>query len=400
MRVFPAVAKGAGKANPKRLTQTDFCEISGPFHDGKAFLFARKIFPWLLRLAMVAVALTRKTRKQRCNRKGKKRMPRTRASLWIIACTLLTSVVIFMLPYTPRLAVHTETVRSGSLVRSMWLDGVVAYHQQQALTSPQAGRIGHVYVRQGESVKAGELLISLDADAEEAALASLMNLRYRREQALEGAAADALAASLTLEAVAQEEELRHAIALKQIRAEADGVVGSLYVSEGDYVAAFSALGLLRTEEKCIAALGRTSDLTAVRPGMAAVLETREGTQTVYVSAVGQPSLNETTGQSMQQVTLLPLDETALENAQAGESATVRLFLDAVEAEALVPVSAVGAGDRIWLVRDGCASSVQVDVKWRNDEYVAVDAALLEERVILNPDALSLYEGCPVKEARR
>ena len=163
-------------------------------------------------------------------------MPKTKASLLVIAATAATVVTLFLLPFTPRTAVRTAVVERGELICSTLLEGVVAYADEQPLIALQAGRVGKVYVCQGQTVRAGELLISMDTGVLEQELAAVNQMLYEQETALAafGQAGEAAlsAAQTALQARTRQAELRASIASAQIRAEADGVVGALYVAEG------------------------------------------------------------------------------------------------------------------------------------------------------------------------
>lgn len=52
-------------------------------------------------------------------------MPKTKASLLVIAATAATVVTLFLLPFTPRTAVRTAVVERGELICSTLLEGVV-----------------------------------------------------------------------------------------------------------------------------------------------------------------------------------------------------------------------------------------------------------------------------------
>ena len=78
---------------------------------------------------------------------------------------------------------------------------------------------------------------------------------------------------------------------------------------------------------------------------------------------------------------------------------VELVQEALEDQALVPISAVDSRDRVWFVEDGIATPVEIDLTLRNDAYVAVPQEWAGKRVVLLPETASLYPGCAVKEAR-
>ena len=51
-------------------------------------------------------------------------MPKTKASLLVIAATAATVVTLFLLPFTPRTAVRTAVVERGELICSTLLEGL------------------------------------------------------------------------------------------------------------------------------------------------------------------------------------------------------------------------------------------------------------------------------------
>ena len=163
-------------------------------------------------------------------------MPKTKASLLAIAATAVTVATLFLLPFTPKTAVRTAAVERGDLIRSTLMEGVVAYADEQPLIALQAGRVARVYVIQGQAVRAGDLLVSMDTSVQEQELAAVNRLLYEQETALAafGQMGEAAlnAAQTVLEARTRQTELRAAIASAQIRAERDGVVGAVYVAEG------------------------------------------------------------------------------------------------------------------------------------------------------------------------
>ena len=127
-------------------------------------------------------------------------------------------------------AVHTQDSRAaprwwsgGELICSTLLEGVVAYADEQPLIALQAGRVGKVYVCQGQTVRAGELLISMDTGVLEQELAAVNQMLYEQETALAafGQAGEAAlsAAQTALQARTRQAELRASIASAQIRAE-------------------------------------------------------------------------------------------------------------------------------------------------------------------------------------
>lgn len=330
-------------------------------------------------------------------------MPKAKASLLVIASTLLTVAVLFLLPFTPIVKVRTAVIEEGDLLRTTLLEGVVSYRDEQPCINISEGRVMNVYVKEGQSVKKGDLLIRMDTGAQEAALAAMSRTLNEHAELLDGLDDAARAAVMItieqMETLQKKTELEAAITGGQIRAAFDGVVGGIYTQEGSYVSAMSVLGTVHGTEKSITAIGRASDLVGVATGETSCVRTSEGDALgmARLGLLSAPVMNETTGQMMQTLRFDFLEDQEL---RIGERVMVEVICERGEGLALLPLSAVDSSMRVWVVEDGLASPMKIDVDFRNDQYVAVSDDLKEKNVILFPDEKALYQGCPVKEAGR
>ena len=146
---------------------------------------------------------------------------------------------------------------------------------------------------------------------------------------------------------------------------------------------------------------RAEELANVAPGAAAMVTSADG-KALGAAVLGQsgaPELDSSTGQAMQSLSFLPMDDGAWMGVGAGDRVVVELVQEALEDQALVPISAVDSRNRVWFVEDGIATPVEIDLTLRNDAYVAVPQEWAGKRVVLLPETASLYPGCAVKEAR-
>ena len=314
-------------------------------------------------------------------------MARTKASLLLILTAALTVTALLCMPYTPKAVVRTVVLEEGELVQSVLLSGIVRYLQEQPCAALKDGRVKAVHAAAGEAVRAGQLLFQLDTSAEEAALAACVKARWQQSQLDEAMAA--VTAQGQLELWQMEMELRAIIEASNVRAEADGVVGAVYVQEGDWVSAGALLGWMHSPIKCVQARGMP--LSGALPGAAAVLDTGAAARLHMLSAP------ESDG--MQQTVFLPVDAHALDGHSTGESVTVELLCATLPRSALVPLAAVSAQNEIWLVEGGIARARKVDISQRGVDYVAAPLELAGKRVILQPDGKRLTDGCAVKEAK-
>ena len=315
-------------------------------------------------------------------------MTRAKASLLAMLAAALSVAMMAGIPCAPRPVVHTAIIREGALVQSVLLSGVVRYRQEQPCVSPKDGRVEKVYAQAGMAVTKGDLLIQLDCKAEEEMLAACIQAKNQRQLLGETAAAFALESQLSLSQM--EARARAGIAASRIRAENDGIVENVYIQEGDYVQQGTVLGWTRSSEKCVQALSTAARLSEVRTGAAAVLSTGE---TLRLQSIGAPS-----DENAHLLEFVALEPEALEDRKPGESVTVELLCSSAANQALVPLGAVSAAQKIWFVENGRACSAQVDISERNEDFVAVPSEWVGKSVVLAPDETQLTEGCAVKVA--
>lgn len=328
-------------------------------------------------------------------------MPKAKASLLVIAATLLTVAVLFLLPFTPSVKVRTAVIEEGDLIRTTLLEGVVGYRDEQPCVNVLDGRVAGVYVKEGQHVQAGELLIRMDTSAEEAALAAMSQAMNERSELLGGLDGAARAAAVLTadqaDALEKKAELETRISGGQIRAAFDGIVGGIYTQKGSYVSAMSLLGTVHGTEKSVTAAGRASDLSGAAAGAISGVQSADGKflGAARLSFLSAPVADETTGQVMQTLHFELLENQEL---KVGERVMVELVCERGENVALLPLSAVDSDMRVWVVENGTASPIKVDVALRNDQYVAASGDWTGKRVILSPDEEALYQGCRIKEA--
>lgn len=335
-------------------------------------------------------------------------MRRTRASLWILGVTVATAAVLFVLPITPKIAVESVPITRGSLVRLLSVEGTVTRRQETPVVALVGGRVAEVCVRQGQSVRQGELLLRLDTTLEEAALQRAARLQQELNAATEQtlalpaglAGADALrllAGSSELELLASAEECRLAIQAKQVRAERDGLVGQVYVQPGDYAAPGNVAMTVYQSGVQVTAVQRAQDCAEMRLGTRALV-TQNGTSALAeLCAFGEPIWEESLGGYQQTLTFEVEAGAAL---QLGSPAELDILRDASPDVPVAPLDALTGDGTLWVIRDGKAYEERVDARLRDANQVQVPERLLGLSVILTPDEERLSVGASVKERRK
>lgn len=152
----------------------------------------------------------------------------------------------------PAVAVEVEVVRSRTVVDEVSAVGSLVSNESVVLRPEVAGRIAAIRFREGAPVKAGEVLVELDAAVQRAELqqaqANLKLAQANHRRAVDLFARKFVSQSALDTARSELEVARAGAALAQarferarIRAPFDGVVGIRSVSPGDYVKEGDAL---------------------------------------------------------------------------------------------------------------------------------------------------------------
>ena len=319
-------------------------------------------------------------------------MSKTKVSIGVIAVTLLTVATLFLLPLPPRTEVKTAMVTRGEMLETLLLEGVVTYQDDQPLVSLGPGQIRQVYVRQGDRVEAGQLLFSLDTAEEEAAM-TLLSQELSRLEGLDGTM-QALMTRQRLELCSQQAALKGSIAMKQVRAQQDGVMGPICCREGELVLEGTVLGSMHGENLCVMAFARAEAVQGIEDGAAAFLLDESGRRIggAVLMRMGQPQQDSLTGAAG-----YPLWFSLGEELPLGQRLTVELVKKRFQNQTLAPMEAVGSDGCLWVVEEGVARPVQVEVLRQDGDFVSVDDDLEGMRVILEPDRQKLSPGRAVRE---
>lgn len=325
-------------------------------------------------------------------------MTRTQASLSVIAVTLATVTTLFLLPYTPKIPVKTAVIQRGNWTKTTLAEGVVQYRQQQPAVCLQGGVLRQICAGEGEAVRKGQLLFALDTRQEEDALERLAAGRHAMEEAVSAFGQEAALWKLSerLEMESQEAALKQSIALKQIRAEQDGVMGPVYRQEGELLKAGDVLAVVHSTEKNVAAVCRSSVVSRIGTGAEAAILDPAGQVVGQASltAIGAPETDASTGQSVQRLVFEP--ETAL-TAEPGQRCVVELVQESRRNVPLVPPEAVDGDGCLWLVENGTVSRYPLEEPDCAGQMVQVPEELLGKSAALDPEESRLTPGCPVKE---
>lgn len=213
------------------------------------------------------------------------KLPRWRCAGWLL---LLAAAGLGCQSRPPLPSQRPLPVRSQPVLASRFRDAIdtvstLEAQQEVELAAQAGGRIQRLLVRQGDPVRAGQLLLVLDqaqvrADvARLRAQAATSRLHYERYEWLvkQGAASAFQRDQFRQEAISAREQLlaRQAdLGFRQLRAPIDGLVGDLQVKAGDVIEAGTTLARLVRNDRLLARVEVPAVVAArVRPGQPVTL---------------------------------------------------------------------------------------------------------------------------------
>lgn len=318
-------------------------------------------------------------------------MSKAKASICVMIATTVTVMALFFWPKPAQRTLQAAVVTVGELTVSCMLEGHTVYGGRQVLLSPVNGRVAQCYAFSGERVAAGDLILRMDSQADEAALAALESQFYQLQQTAKAAAGILPAADLLLAQQQQRLSIRAAIESKQIRTDADGIVENLYVQAGEYVAEGTPLGQIRGEEIRVTATWSGDSSLTPAAGMRAYWCAPDGTPQ-------SPLLLESvsiSGSDGYLLTFSPLCNAA-ELPGEGEAAPVQLVMKELPAMPLIPTEALDEHGCVWIIENGRMISIYAETGTAEQGYIQAVNLTPGTKVILHPDRALLAEGEPVR----
>ncbi len=322
-------------------------------------------------------------------------MFKRKATICVIAATMLTVMTLFCCPLPNAPLLETFTIRAQTLQNICMLDGEAVAADQMPIVALSAGRVTQVCVKSGEHVKAGQLLVRLDATYETEALAALQSQLFQLGHGLQYMSGSHLTAltqtQMTKELVKQQAALQAAIETKQIRAQTSGIVNDLFVDNNMYLESATPIGTLCGEGLQVTAWWPAKEGQPPVLGTAALWCAQDGTplETLVLEKVSAPiQMNGSAAHPL----VFRMSSGNKINLVIGDKAPIRLLKESIQAQAVVPIEALDDTGQIWLLRNGNAVPIVPERKGCDHLYLQVQNSLVGECVILHPEKWALEAG--------
>lgn len=243
--------------------------------------------------------------------------------------------------------------------------GTIAYATEQAIYSAQSGQVLTLSIQEGESVTAGQTILTLKND-------SLTN-------AVTNASLQVRSAQTSLS------QLMDQRADYTVTAPVDGTILSRTVKQGDLAAAGSPMAVLaQPEALCVHASIDEQYIDRVGTGQSASITftTDTGEQRTYTGSVRRVEDTGITSGGVTDYTVeIALDGT--DGLRDGMNVSVSILTEGKENCLRVPVKAVD-GDTVQVLRSGKTETVTVETGLWGSDYVEILSGITEEDTIVLP----------------
>lgn len=316
-----------------------------------------------------------------------------------------------------------ETVSSIRVVPDRWVRSVESVGSVRAvqgadLATETSGIVSAIHFKNGAEVKAGELLVELDAEAEKATLrsaeaeADLAQTVFDRTKSLRASNAvpqselDAAASQLR-KITAQVEQLRAAISKKQVRAPFSGRLGIREVNLGQFVNHGDKIVSLQSLDPVfIDFLLPQQLISAVDTGQEISVRTDAHPGREFKGEL--TAINSTIDPITRNIRLQGTLDNPDGSLRPGMFARVEIFLGGADEVLRVPLTAVlraSYGDSVFVIleKTGPDGAKELFVEQRfvrtgraMGDFIAVTEGLAEGDTVVSAGAFKLRNGTPVR----
>lgn len=263
---------------------------------------------------------------------------------------------------------QTYTVRTETYENAIEIAGTVSAAKEQTLESLNDGTVVAVYKKEGERVKAGDVIVQLDDSEQQYNLA---NLDYEISVARQNQTAGKLRLMET-----QRKSLVQKISDRKISAGFDGIIADLDVDPGDYLEAKDSIGTLVDTSYLTADVEvAETDVAKLVPGQKVEFSFPAYDGAVEGYLVSYPAIGEVTSRGATVVKAKVRIDNVPEGILPNFSFTGKIQITAPETKLVVERYAIGrengAAFAEIIGRDGKTQKVEVKVQPYGIDYVNI-----------------------------
>lgn len=307
-----------------------------------------------------------------------------------------------------KLPVEAMVITTSTLDNKVVITGAIQANESLELKSETAGKITHIYFKEGKTVKKGDLLVQVNDEEIRAQLEKQkynrklnQDIEFRQRKLLEK---DAISQEEYDNALNQLNTTKADITLLEaqlektrIRAPFDGIIGLRYVSEGALITTTTPIATLYNVSPAkieFAVPGRYS--TQVRPGQK-IHFTVESDTTSYEGEVYaiEPQIDANT----RTLKIRALADNSRGTLLPGQFVKVELILETTNNAIMVPTEAVVPelnGHKVFVAHNGKAEEVSVQTGIRNNISLEIVSGLSPKDTLITTGMLQLRPGMDIE----
>lgn len=324
-----------------------------------------------------------------------------RRALKIIFASVIVAAIIAAALGAIRLALNknkisdtTYVVRKEVYENSVSVAGVVSAAQEQTLQALSDGTVIAVYVKQGDSVKAGDVIIQMDASEQQYNLA-------KHDYEMETTRITGSARQYNLMQT-QRLSLVQKIAERKVSATFDGIIADIDVAVGDSLEAKDSVGTLVDISYLVADVEvAETDVAKLKAGQEVQFSFPAYEGTVTGRVVGWPAIGEVTSRGATVVKVrLRIDDYPRESILPNFSFSGQIKIAPDETYLLVEREAVGKDEtQAFVVNAKTGEKKKVKVETYSREFVKIVEGDVAEGEALKAQSAPLASGMMRRSGR-
>jgi membrane fusion protein (multidrug efflux system) len=305
------------------------------------------------------------------------------------------------------LNVEAVIARPRRVDNKISVTGSVLANESVEITSEISGKIIGIHFQEGQEVKKGELLVSLNDDELKAQLEKLQytqklyrDTEFRQRKLLEREAISQeeyeQAITVVKTNTADIKIIEAQLAKTKITAPFDGVIGLRMVSLGAYVTSSQIISSLYSINPAKVEFSIPSKYSSMVSGGMPISFTTDGSAEIFKGNVYalEPQIEVRT----RTLKLKAISPNPQSHLLPGQFARIELILQTLENAIMLPTESVIPeldGHKVFLKKDGKVNPVSVEVGIRTDREIQILSGVKEADTVLTSGSLQVRPGQPI-----
>ena len=305
------------------------------------------------------------------------------------------------------LPVEAKVVSPTRIENIIKITGAILANESVALRSEISGKVEKIYFKEGQRVKRGDVMLTINDDEMAAQVERLKytmqlneEIEYRQRQLLEREAISKEEYDIALTTVkttqSEIKELEARLAKHRIYAPFDGIVGLRQVSEGSYISPTDLVANMYSINPIKIEFSVPGKYTQKVKAGDKITFTVESSDQVYTGSIYavEPMIDSRT----RTLQIRAICNNEQEELIPGQFANINYILEVLPDALLVPSEAVIPelnSHKVFLLKNGKANQETVSIGLRTEKDVQITNGINPEDTVITTGILQVRHGMPV-----